>query len=64
LRGSNCAQPVDHNHSTVSGGLDMTSAATATADTYGMTVSLDMKNELPHGWVVDRKDDGIGLVRA
>jgi hypothetical protein len=64
LRGSKFAQPVDLNHSSFSGGLDMTSAATATADTYGMTVSLDMKNELPQGWVVDRKDDSVGLVRA
>lgn len=64
LRGSKFAQPVDLNHSTFQGGLDMTSAATAKADTYGMSVALDMKNELPQGWVVDRKEDGTGLVRA
>jgi hypothetical protein len=64
LRGSRFAQPVDLNHSAFRGGLDMTSAATATADTYGMTVSLDMKNELPQGWIVDRKEDGTGLVRT
>jgi membrane protein implicated in regulation of membrane protease activity len=64
LRGSRFAQPIDLNHSTFNGGLDMSSAATATADTYGMVVSLDMKNELPQGWVVDRNEDGTGLVRA
>lgn len=64
LRGSRFAQPVDLNHSTFRGGLDMTSAATATADTYGMVISLDMKNELPEGWVVEHKEDGTGLVRA
>jgi len=42
----------------------MTSAATATVDTFGMLVSLDMKNELPQGWIVDRKEDGTGLVRT
>ncbi|MET0234162.1 MAG: hypothetical protein ABW224_05970 [Kibdelosporangium sp.] len=64
LRGSKFAQQVDLNHTSFSGGLDMTSAATSTADTHGMTVSLDMKNELPQGWVVDQNEDGVGLVRA
>jgi hypothetical protein len=64
LRSAKFAQPVDLNHSSFRGGLDMTSSTTATADTYGMTVSLEMKNELPVGWVIDTKDDGIGLVRA
>lgn len=64
LRGSRFAQPVDLNHSSFRGGLDMSAAATATADTHGMTISLDVKNELPEGWVIDRKEDGIGLVRT
>jgi hypothetical protein len=64
LRGSRFAQPIDLNHSTFRGGLDMTSAAAGTADTYGMVVSLDMKNELPEGWTVERNEDGTGLVRT
>jgi uncharacterized protein YjbI with pentapeptide repeats len=64
LRGSRFTQPVDLNHSTFRGGLDMTSAATATAATHGMVVSLDMRNDLPQGWIVDRNEDGTGLVRA
>ncbi|MET0133182.1 MAG: pentapeptide repeat-containing protein [Kibdelosporangium sp.] len=64
LRGSRFSQPVDLNHSSFNGGLDMTSAATAKAETHGMLVSLDMKNELPQGWVVERNEDGTGLVRA
>jgi hypothetical protein len=64
LRGSKFSQPIDLNHSSFRGGLDMTSAATSKADTYGMSVALDMKNELPQGWVVDRQDDGTGVVRA
>ncbi len=64
LRGSRFAQPIDLNHSKFNGGLDMTSASTSTADTYGMVVSLEMKNELPEGWIVDRNEDGTGLVRV
>ncbi|SMC93720.1 pentapeptide repeat-containing protein [Kibdelosporangium aridum] len=60
LRGSKFAQPIDLNHSAFNGGLDMSSAATTTADTHGMTVSLEMKNELPQGWIVD----DTGLVRT
>ncbi|CAM3438099.1 pentapeptide repeat-containing protein [Kibdelosporangium persicum] len=64
LRGTRFAQPIDLNHSSFRGGLDMSAAATTTADTYGMTVSLEMKNELPQGWIIDQKDDGTGLVRT
>nr|WP_157527666.1 pentapeptide repeat-containing protein [Kibdelosporangium sp. MJ126-NF4] len=64
LRGSKFAQPIDFNHSTFRGGIDMSAAVAASAETYGMTVSLEMKNELPDGWIVDHKDDGTGLVRT
>jgi hypothetical protein len=64
MRGSRFSQQVDLNHSSFRGGLDMTSAAAGTADTFGMMVSLDMKNELPQGWIVDRNEDGTGLVRT
>jgi hypothetical protein len=64
LRGSKFAKPVDLSRSRFRGGLDMASATTSTADTYGMVVSLEETNDLPPGWVVDKKDDGTGLVRA
>lgn len=64
LRGSKFTQPIDLNHSTFRGGIDMSAAVTAAAETSGMTVSLEMKNELPDGWLIDQKDDGTGLVRG
>ncbi|WP_083753930.1 hypothetical protein [Actinosynnema sp. ALI-1.44] len=64
LRGSKFAQPIDLNHSTFRGGIDMSSAVASSAETYGMTVSLEMKNDLPEGWIVDHQDDGTGLIRT
>jgi uncharacterized protein YjbI with pentapeptide repeats len=64
LRGSRFAQPIDLNHSSFLGGLDMSGATTKMADTNGMTIALEMKNELPDGWLIDRTDEGIGLVRT
>jgi uncharacterized protein YjbI with pentapeptide repeats len=64
LRGSRFAQPIDLNHSSFRGGLDMSGATTKMADTNGMTIALEMKNELPDGWLIDRTDEGIGLVRT
>ncbi|MFD1050492.1 hypothetical protein ACFQ1S_35690 [Kibdelosporangium lantanae] len=64
LRGSRFAQPIDLNHSSFRGGLDMSASTTKMADTNGMTIALEMKNELPEGWLIDRTDEGIGLVRT
>ncbi|GGP80837.1 hypothetical protein GCM10010185_63450 [Saccharothrix coeruleofusca] len=62
----NCVftQPIDFSEARFLGGVDLRPATPTIARTHAMYVATDEENLLPEGWVVDRRDDGTGLVRS
>ncbi|WP_367134283.1 pentapeptide repeat-containing protein [Saccharothrix sp. HUAS TT1] len=62
--GCEFAEPIDFEHAKFAGGVDLELARPTVARTHGMHVSLEHENALPEGWVVERRDGGVGLVRS
>jgi hypothetical protein len=64
FEGCEFATPIDFEHARFDGGVNLELGKPAVARTHGMHVSLAHENDLPDGWVVERREGGIGLVRS
>ncbi|WP_442973565.1 pentapeptide repeat-containing protein [Saccharothrix sp. NRRL B-16314] len=64
FEGCEFAEPIDFEGARFTGGVKLDLGKPAVARTHAMYVSLEHENVLPDGWVVERRDDGAGLVRS
>lgn len=62
--GCEFAEPIDFEGARFTGGVELDPVSHVVARTHAMYVSLEHENVLPEGWVVERRDDGAGLVRS
>jgi hypothetical protein len=64
FEGCEFTEPIDFENARFGAGLKLDLVKHAVARTHAMYVSLGHENVLPDGWVVERRDGGLGLVRS